>query len=249
MMQETLDYLRAHKDNYLETLKEFIAIPSISTDSAYKEKVQETADFLKKYISDIGFDNVREIETGNHPIVYAESLQAGEHAPTVLIYGHYDVQPVDPLELWGTAPFKAEVRDGRLYARGASDDKGQVFMHLAVFDAIFKTKGKLPINVKLCIEGEEEIGSQNFKPALLEHQDLLKADFAVISDTGMINENQPTILYGLKGLTSIEITVQSADYDLHSGMYGGAVRNPLMALSHILTTMKNMDEVVTVDGF
>lgn len=248
-MQKTLQYLQENKENYLKILKDFLSIPSISTDSAYNDQVQEAANFLKKYISEIGFDNVKQLETGNHPVVYAEYLQAGPDAPTVLIYGHYDVQPVDPIEHWDSNPFQAEVRDGRLYARGSSDDKGQVFMHLAVFDAILKAEGKLPINVKLCIEGEEEIGSANFKPVLIEHQELLKADFAVVSDTSMITAGQPTILYGLKGLTGLEFTVTSATHDLHSGMYGGAVRNPLMTLAHILSTMKNEEEVVTVDGF
>src|SRR5699024_4280578 len=146
-------------------------------------------------------------------------------------------------------PFKPEVRKGRLYARGSSDDKGQVFMNLAVFEAIMKTEGKLPLNVKICIEGEEEIGSENLYDILQDKKDLFEADFAVISDSGMVAENQPTILYGLKGFTGVEITVTGPDHDLHSGMYGGAVKNPVMTLTQILATMKNSDEVITVDHF
>src|SRR5699024_3410104 len=189
------------------------------------------------------------LETGGHPAIYGEYNQAGPDAPTVLLYGHYDVQPVDPLELWDSDPFQPEIRDGRLYARGASDDKGQVFMHLAVFEAFMKTEGKRPLNVKVCIEGEEEIGSENLYDLLQEKKELFQADFAVISDSGMVAKNQPTILYGLKGFTGIEVTVHGPDHDLHSGLYGGAVRNPIMALTHILTSMKDKNEVIMVDGF
>src|SRR5699024_1319885 len=162
---------------------------------------------------------------------------------------HYDVQPVDPIEQWKSDPFTPEIRDGRLYARGASDDKGQVFMHLAVFEAFLKTEGKLPLNVKICIEGEEEIGSENLYDILQSRKDIYNDVFEVISDSGMVAENQPTILYGLKGFTGLEMTVKGPEQDLHSGLYGGAVRNPVMALSHILASMKDESEVVTVDGF
>src|SRR5699024_830303 len=180
---------------------------------------------------------------------YAEYNGAGHDAPTVLFYGHYDVQPVDPIEQWKSDPFTPEIREGRIYARGSRDDKGQVFMNLAVFEALMKTDGELPLNVKICIEGEEEIGSENLYDILHDRKDLFEADFAVISDSGMVAKNQPTILYGLKGFTGIEITVTGPDHDLHSGMYGGAVRNPIMALSHILASMKNEDEVITVHQF
>src|SRR5699024_9432151 len=220
-----------------------------STDSAHIKDMHEAADFVKSYLDEIGFDHVEKQATPGHPLVYAEYKQAGPDAPTVLVYGHYDVQPVDPLDEWVSDPFTPEVRDGRLFARGASDDKGQVFMHLAVFEAIMKTQGKLPLNVKICIEGEEEIGSEHLYETLEEKKDLFSADFAVISDSGMVAKNQPTVLYGLKGFTGIELTVTGPDHDLHSGMYGGAIRNPLMALSHILASMKDKDEVITVDGF
>src|SRR5690625_1988278 len=189
------------------------------------------------------------MDTSGHPLVYGEYVEAGPDKPTVLFYGHYDVQPVDPLDEWDSNPFEAVVKDERLYARGASDDKGQVFMHLAVLKAYMKSEGSLPINVKVCIEGEEEIGSENLYDILQAKKELFQADLVVISDSGMVAKNQPTILYGLKGFTGIEINVKGPDHDLHSGMYGGAVRNPVMALTQILASMKNEEEIITIDGF
>lgn len=249
MSEKALAYLKENRENLLNKLNDFLSIPSVSTDSEHQKDIDKAADFIVTYLSDIGFEKIEKQETGGHPLVYAEYNQAGPEAPTVLFYGHYDVQPVDPIDLWDSDPFKPEVRDGRLYARGSSDDKGQVFMHLAVFEAYMKTEGKLPLNIKVCIEGEEEIGSENLFDILHDKKEQFNADFAVISDSGMVAENQPTILYGLKGFTGIEITVTGPDHDLHSGMYGGAIRNPIMALNHILASMKNEDEVITVDGF
>lgn len=249
MTEKAITYLTEHRERLLEKLNQFLSIPSVSTDPEYKKDIKKAADFLEEYLQEIGFENIQQQETEGHPLVYAEYNGAGEDQPTVLFYGHYDVQPVDPIEEWDSEPFQPEIREGRLYARGASDDKGQVFMNLAVFEALMKTEGKLPLNVKVCIEGEEEIGSENLYDILQAKKDLFKADFAVISDSGMVAKNQPTILYGLKGFTGVEITVTGPDHDLHSGMYGGAVRNPVMALSHILASMKNEDEVITVDGF
>lgn len=247
--QQILQYLRDNREGLLEKLGEFLKIPSISTDSTYNQDVVRAAHFVEQYIREIGFSHVEIMETGGHPLVYAEYNDAGPDAPTVLFYGHYDVQPVDPLEEWESAPFEPEIRGDRLYARGASDDKGQVFMHLAVFEAYMKTVGRLPMNVKICIEGEEEIGSANLYRLLENNREKFAADFVVISDSGMVAKNQPTILYGLKGFTGLEITVQGPSQDLHSGLYGGAVRNPIMALSHILASMKNEEEFITVDGF
>ncbi|RDW19861.1 dipeptidase [Oceanobacillus chungangensis] len=249
MSEKAIAYLKENREYLLTKLNEFLSIPSVSTDSANKKDVEAAADFIVTYLNDIGFENVEKQETAGHPLVYAEYNQAGPEAPTVLFYGHYDVQPADPLNEWISDPFQPEVRDGRIYGRGTSDDKGQVFMHLAVFEAYMKTEGKLPLNVKVCIEGEEEIGSENLYGILHDKKEQFKADFAVISDSGMAETNQPTILYGLKGFTGIEITVTGPDHDLHSGMYGGAIRNPIMALNHILASMKNEDEVITVDGF
>lgn len=249
MSEKALKYLADNRERLLKKLNDFLAIPSISTDSTHKQDINNAANFVKDYLNEIGFDQVELQETKGHPLVYAEYNQAGPNVPTVLLYGHYDVQPVDPLELWESDPFKPEVRGDRLYARGASDDKGQVFMHLAVFEAFMKTEGKIPLNVKVCIEGEEEIGSENLYDFLQQKKELFQADFAVISDSGMVAKNQPTILYGLKGFTGIEITVHGPDHDLHSGLYGGAIRNPIMALNHILSSLKNEDEVITVSGF
>jgi len=249
MSEKVLAYLKENRENMLERLFEFLTIPSVSTDRNHQKDIHKAADFLITYLETIGFENIQKQETEGHPLIYAEYTQAGEDAPTVLYYGHYDVQPADPLDEWNSDPFKPEVRDGRIYARGASDDKGQVFMNLAVFEAFMKTEGKLPLNVKICIEGEEEIGSEHLNDLLQEKKDLFKADFAVISDSGMVAKNQPTILYGLKGFTGVEIKVTGPDHDLHSGIYGGAVRNPAMALSHILASMKNEDEVITINGF
>jgi len=249
MVQAVIDYLEKESDNYIKTLEQFLRIPSVSTDSTYKEQMKEAATFVEQYVKKIGFSHVEQIETGGHPCVYAHYDKAGEEAPTVLVYGHYDVQPVDPLDEWDSDPFQMDIRNGRMYARGASDDKGQLFMHLAVFDAYMNVHGHLPLNVKLCIEGEEEIGSRNLYPLLEKEKEKFAADFIVISDSGMVANDQPTILYGLKGFTGLEITVKGPNQDLHSGMYGGAVRNPLMALAHILSSMKNEDEVITVDNF
>lgn len=249
MSEKALNYLKEHREDMLNKLYHFLSIPSVSTDSKHKQDINKAADFLITYLEELSFTNIEKVETDGHPLVYGEYVGAGEDAPTVLIYGHYDVQPVDPIELWDSEPFKPEVRDGRIYARGSSDDKGQVFMHLAVFEAYLKTEGKLPVNVKVCIEGEEEIGSENLYDLLQKNKEKFNADFAVISDSGMAEKNQPTILYGLKGFTGIEIKVTGPDHDLHSGMYGGAVRNPIMALSHILSSLKDKDEVITVEGF
>jgi acetylornithine deacetylase/succinyl-diaminopimelate desuccinylase-like protein len=249
MSEQVIGYLREHRKRLLERLNEFLRIPSVSTDPTYKESVDKAADFIVEYLEELSFENITKQETKGHPLIFAEYNGAGSNAPTVLFYGHYDVQPADPLEEWESEPFEPEVREGRLYARGASDDKGQVFMHLAVFEAFLKTDGVIPVNIKVCLEGEEEIGSENLYAILNDEKDKFQADFAVISDSGMVAKNQPTILYGLKGFTGIEIKVTGPDHDLHSGMYGGAVRNPVMALSHILASMKDSDEVITVDGF
>lgn len=248
-LEKVLNYLKDNESVLLNRLNKFLAIPSISTDSDYQKDIAKAAIFVKDYVTEIGFNHVEVMETDKHPLVFAEYNEAGEDAPTVLFYGHYDVQPTDPLEAWKSDPFTPEIRDGRLYARGASDDKGQVFMHLAVFEAFMQTEEKLPINIKLCIEGEEEIGSENLYGILEQHKEKFDADFVVISDSGMVGKNQPTILYGLKGVAGIELTVKGPEQDLHSGLYGGAVRNPVMALSHILASMKNEEEVVTIDGF
>jgi len=249
MSENILDYLKENRNKNLSELYDFLKIPSVSTDSEFKDDVKRAGEYVYNYLDKIGFSNLEVIETKGHPIIYAEYMEAGIDAPTVLLYGHYDVQPADPYEEWLSDPFNPEERNNRIYARGASDDKGQVFMHLAVFEAFMKTEGKLPLNVKVCIEGEEEVGSENLYKYLNENKEKFAADFTVISDSGMVAEGQPTILYGLKGFTGLEIEVTGPSQDLHSGIYGGAVKNPAMALAQLLATMKNEDEYITVDGF
>lgn len=249
MNNRVIQYLEENRSLLLNKLNQFLEIPSISTEKDNEDNMYKAANFIKDYLNEIGFNKVNIQETYGHPLVYGEYNGAGIDAPTVLFYGHYDVQPVDPLKEWDSDPFKPEVRNGRLYARGSSDDKGQVFMQLAVFEAFMKTYGAIPLNVKVCIEGEEEIGSENLYNILREQKEKFKADFVVISDSGMIAMNQPTILYGLKGFTGIEIKVTGPSHDLHSGLYGGAIRNPAMALAHIIASLKDKDEVITVPGF
>lgn len=248
-MQEVLDYLKKNKEKHMQELKKFLHIPSVSTDSAHKEDVNKAAEFVADYLTDAGFKTVEVQETKGHPLVFAEWMEAGKDVPTVLFYGHYDVQPPDPLNEWESDPFEAEIRNGRIYARGASDDKGQVFMHLVVLKAYLQTTGKLPINVKICIEGEEEIGSANLYDILREQKERFQADFAVISDTGMVANDQPSIPYGLKGFTGLEFTLQGPSHDLHSGLYGGVAKNPAMAMAQLLASLKNEEEVVQVDHF
>ncbi|WP_226038236.1 dipeptidase [Aquibacillus saliphilus] len=249
MSEKALTYLKENRDVLLKKLDQFLSIPSVSTDPSHKKDIGKAAEFVANYLNQIGFQQVEVVETKGHPLVYGEWNGAGDDAPTALFYGHYDVQPADPLDLWDSEPFKPEVRDGRLYARGASDDKGQVFMHLAVFEAYMKTEGKLPVNIKVCIEGEEEIGSENLYDILKDKKEKFQADFAIISDSGMVDSDQPTILYGLKGFTGLELTLTGPSSDLHSGIYGGAIRNPAMAMSHLLASLKNENEVVQVEGF
>ncbi|MGJ9384066.1 dipeptidase [Salipaludibacillus sp. CF4.18] len=248
MTESVLGYLQDNRERLLKRLEEFLAIPSISTDKTNLDDVRKAGQFVADYLIEIGFNKVELKETAGHPLVYAEWLEVKD-APTALFYGHYDVQPADPLELWDSEPFAPEIRDGKIFARGASDDKGQVFMQLAVFEAFMKTTGSLPLNIKVCIEGEEETGSENLYPHLKENKQMFDADFAMISDSGMVEKGQPTILYGLKGFTGLEVTVQGPNRDLHSGLYGGAVKNPAMALSHLLASLKDEDEYVTVPGF
>ncbi|WP_280769460.1 dipeptidase [Salipaludibacillus daqingensis] len=248
MSEAVLKYLEDNRESLLKKMENFLSIPSVSTDSSNKQDVLKAADFVANYLKEIGFHSVEIKETAGHPLVYAEWLEEKD-AQTALFYGHYDVQPADPYELWDSEPFQPEIRNGRIFARGASDDKGQVFMHLAVFEAYMKTEGRLPMNLKVCIEGEEEIGSENLYPFLEDHKDKLTSDFAIISDSGMVEKGQPTMLYGLKGFTGLEFHVQGPNRDLHSGLYGGAVKNPAMAMSHLLASLKNPDEYVTVPGF
>ncbi len=242
------EYLLSNRDTHLADLKTFLSFPSISALSEHKPDVKRCAEFVASHLTEIGFEHATLMPTAGNPVVYADWLHA-DGAPTVLVYGHYDVQPVDPLPLWKSPPFEPEIRENRIYARGATDDKGQVFMHFKAFEALFKTNGTLPVNVKFCIEGEEEIGCLHLPDFLAENREKLRADVLMISDSSILGPNQPAICYGLRGLAGLEIHVRTANTDLHSGMFGGGVPNANHALAQILASLHTPDQRVTVEGF
>jgi acetylornithine deacetylase/succinyl-diaminopimelate desuccinylase-like protein len=231
----------------LEELKRLIAIPSISADPGHRADVRHCCELLVESMNGIGL-SARVLETGGNPLAYGQWLRA-PGKPTVLVYGHYDVQPVDPIELWQSPPFEGTVRDGKIFGRGSVDDKGQVVMHLAAIDAHLQTRGCLPINLKIVVEGEEEIGSPNFDAAVERHRDAFAADVAVISDTAVYAEDVPSLTTSLRGLVQWEISVEGPAQDAHSGYYGGVVRNPIEALATIIAALKDADGCVTVPGF
>lgn len=241
-------YARDNRDQFLEELKEFLRIPSISTLSKHEPDVQTAARWLVDHLRDLGMKSVEIIPTKGHPVVYGEWLEAGDDAPTALIYGHYDVQPVDPLDEWRTPPFEPSIRENNLYARGASDDKGQLFVHLKAVEAYMRTEDRLPFNIKFMFEGEEECGSPTLPPFIDEHGDRLQADFALISDGSILAPDQPSIVYSLRGLTYMEIRVEGPRRDLHSGVYGGAVDNPIHALARLVAALHDEDGRIAVPG-
>jgi acetylornithine deacetylase/succinyl-diaminopimelate desuccinylase-like protein len=241
-------YFATHRDRHLEELKAFLAFPSISAISAHNADVRACAEWLKEACLQAGLTKAAIMETGGHPVVYAERIE-DPSLPTALIYGHYDVQPVDPLNLWENPPFEAVIKDGKIWARGASDDKGQVFMHLKAIEALLQVEGKLPVNLKLLIEGEEESGSENLERFVASHTDLLKADIVVISDTALYAPGVPSLTYALRGLQALEIKLTGAKGDLHSGVYGGAAPNAAQALSRLLATLHTPEGGVAVPGF
>ncbi len=243
------EYAQSHGEAFVEELKSFLRIPSVSTDPAYREGIRRAAGMLRQRLLEAGFERAEIIPTEGHPVVYAEWMAAGEEAPTVLVYGHYDVQPPDPLELWETPPFEPTVRGDYLYARGVADDKGQLYTHLKAAEACYRTRGRPPVNLKCLFEGEEEIGSVHLEPFIREHRDLLAADVAVISDSHILRPDLPAILYGLRGLAYVEITVSGPAHDLHSGSYGGAVHNPLHALAAMIAALHDEEGRITVPGF
>ena len=246
--QNALEYARQNNERFVDELIEFLAIPSISTSPENNADVQRGAEWVAAQLRSLGMDNVQILPTGGHPVVYGEQLKAGKDAPTVLIYGHYDVQPVDPLDLWTSDPFKAEVRGDNLYARGSSDMKGQVIASFKAVESIVKT-GELPVNLKWLIEGEEEIGSLNLGEFIKKNKSLLKADICINPDAGLINADSPTITYGLRGLAYFEIRVFGPDRDLHSGLFGGTVHNPAQALAELITGMHDKKGRITLPGF
>ena len=247
-LQKLDAYFAEHRDAHLAELNEFLRIPSISALSEHKEDMQTAANWLATKLTNLGIEHVSIDQTAGHPVVYGEWLHA-EGAPTVLFYGHYDVQPVDPLELWETAPFEPTIRDNKLFARGASDDKGQVFMHLKTIEALFALDGTLPVNVKFLIEGEEEIGSAHLPAYVDANKEKLAADLILISDTGLYAPGKPAVCYGLRGLAGIQIDVRGAKGDLHSGLYGGGVQNAIHALANILASFRDEHGTIQVDGF
>jgi acetylornithine deacetylase/succinyl-diaminopimelate desuccinylase-like protein len=247
-MNNVIDYINTNRDRYIEELKEYLAIPSISALPAHAADVRKCAEWTAAEMNRIGLQNVRLIETPGHPVVYGDWLGA-EGAPTILFYGHYDVQPVDPLDLWESPPFEATVRDGELYARGAADDKGQVFMHFKAIEAHMKQNGRLPVNIKIILEGEEEVGSSNLDDFVRDHQQDLAADVVVISDSPMFDRGVPSICYGLRGLVYFQIDLRGTKSDLHSGSFGGAVANPAMVIAQILAQMKDRGGRVKIPGF
>ena len=240
-------YIEENKDRFLEELFGLIRIPSISSEASHKEDMVKAANYWKEMILQAGADKAEVMETEGNPVVYGEKI-IDEKLPTVLVYGHYDVMPVDPLDLWDSPPFEPEIRDGHIFARGADDDKGQAFMHAKAFEYLVKT-GQLPVNVKFMIEGEEEIGSPSLGKWAAEHKDMLAADIILVSDTGMIDEDTPSITTGLRGLTYVEVEVTGPNKDLHSGLFGGAVANPINILTKMIASLHDEKNHITIPGF
>jgi len=241
-------YARAHRARFLGELKQLVRFPSVSAQSKHAGDVRACAGWLAEHLKRIGMAGVRIVPTPRHPIVYAEWMGAPDR-PTVLIYGHYDVQPPDPLKEWTTPPFEPTVRGSHLYGRGVCDDKGQLFAHVKALEACLKTSGRLPVNVKCLFEGEEEIGSPNLKPFLLKHAGKLAADAAVMSDTRILGPDQPALTYSLRGGLGMELEVAGAKQDLHSGTFGGAVHNPLHALCEIVAGLHDAEGRIAIPGF
>jgi acetylornithine deacetylase/succinyl-diaminopimelate desuccinylase-like protein len=242
-----VDFLELNSGRSLEGLKDFLRIPSVSTNPERREDVRRGAAFVADALREAGLPRVEIFETPGHPIVYAEDLRAD--GPTLLVYGHYDVQPEEPVELWTSAPFDPTVRDGELYARGSVDDKGQVWMHIKVLEAYLRTAGRLPCKVKVVIEGEEESGGGNLTAFVESHRELLRSRAVVVSDSPMLARGVPSLCYGLRGICYLEIHVRGASSDLHSGSFGGAVANPAQALASILSGLKDDRQRVAIPGF
>lgn len=254
MSSVAVEYARRNQPRFLNELKDLLRVPSVSTLPEHAGDVRRTAEMLAAEMKRIGLEHVRLIETSTaerkgHPLIYGDWLHAAGK-PTVLCYGHYDVQPPDPLDEWLTPPFEPAERNGNLYARGAVDDKGQMYMHLKALEALFQAdKGRLPMNVRVILEGEEEVGGEGIAAFVREHPEELKADFALVSDTEMFAPELPTLCVGLRGLVYTEIEVQGAKTDLHSGMYGGAAPNPFVALAQIIAGLKDRDGKILIPGF
>jgi len=241
------EYLDNHQQKFLDELIELLKIPSVSADSAYKEDVARAADFVKESMLEAGLDKAEICPTDGHPIVYGEKI-LDENLPTVLVYGHYDVQPPDPLNLWDSPPFEPVIKDEKIYARGAADDKGQMYMHIKAVEALIKTQS-LPCNVKMMIEGEEEVGSDSLEPFIRNNKEKLACDVILISDTSIISNEHPSITVGLRGLSYLEVEVTGPNRDLHSGIYGGAVANPINTLCKMIADLQDENGKITIPGF
>jgi acetylornithine deacetylase/succinyl-diaminopimelate desuccinylase-like protein len=246
-MKEIAAYINENKDRFLAELFEIIRIPSVSAKDENRNDMLKMAEHLRNSLLDAGADRAEIYPTAGHPVLYAEKI-ISDDLPTILVYGHYDVQPAEPLELWKSPPFEPEIRDGRIWGRGADDDKGQLFMHVKAFELMTRT-GLLPCNVRFMIEGEEEVGSVNLERFCTDHRNMLKADVILISDTTMISVDTPSITSGLRGLSYVQVEISGPDRDLHSGLYGGAVVNPCNVLCDMISSLKNKSGRITIPGF
>lgn len=241
------DYISENKDRFLNELLEMLRMPSVSADAKFKPDVLRTAEFVKQKLAEAGADNVELVETAGNPVVYGEKI-IDPNLPTVLVYGHYDVQPADPYELWSSPPFEPVIKDGNIYARGACDDKGQMYMHIKAFETMMRSN-TLACNVKFMIEGEEEVGSVNLGTFVKENKEKLQGDVILISDTGMLANDTPSITTGLRGLSYVEVEVTGPNRDLHSGLYGGAVANPINVLCRMIASLHDENNRITIPGF
>jgi acetylornithine deacetylase/succinyl-diaminopimelate desuccinylase-like protein len=246
-MEHVKKYIEENKDRFLDELFALIRIPSISSESARKDDMIRAAEYWKESMLKAGADKAEVMPSDGNPVVYGEKI-VDPSAPTVLVYGHYDVMPVDPIDLWKSDPFEPEIRDGKIFARGADDDKGQAFMHAKAFELMVET-GTLPCNVKFMVEGEEEIGSPSLGKFCENNKELLKADIILVSDTGMIASDIPSITTGLRGLAYMEVEVTGPNKDLHSGLFGGAVANPINILTKMIASLTDEDNKITIPGF
>ena len=247
-MQKVVNFIESNSERYITELREFCAIPSVSTKREHKQDVERCATWLADHMKKIGLENVEVIPTAGHPIIYADWLHS-PGKPTLLFYGHYDVQPPEPLELWESPPFELTLRDGILYARGVVDDKGQVFIHLKALEAFFQQTGRLPVNVKFMIEGEEEVGSESVYKFMREEKERLASDALLVSDTTMLGKGIPSVCYGLRGLCYFELELTGPTVDLHSGSFGGAVPNPLNILCELMAKLHGKNGRVAIPGF
>lgn len=241
------DYIEQNKQKFLDELLDLLRIPSVSADSKFKKDVLKTADFIKSSLEKAGVDKAEICETAGYPIVYGEKI-IDKNLPTVLVYGHYDVQPADPYELWDSPPFEPVIKNDKIYARGACDDKGQMYMHVKAFETMMATNS-LTCNVKFMIEGEEEVGSDNLGIFVKENKEKLAADIILISDTAMIDNETPSLTVGLRGLSYLQVEVTGPNRDLHSGVYGGAVANPINVLCEMIASLKDENNHITIPGF